>query len=51
MVTMLRGDTWLSTVSSSPFQPAMARLCPPSVSLHQQKSFFATIKIKGKHNL
>merc|ERR550519_1993334 len=24
---------WLSTVSCSPFQPAMARDCPPSVSL------------------
>ena len=31
----LKAETWLSTVSCSPFQPAMARDCPPSVSLQR----------------
>ena len=30
-------ETWLSTVSCSTSQPAMARPCPPSVDLQQTK--------------
>ena len=46
-VKVLKVDTWFSTVSCSPFQPAMARLCPPSVSLHRQKRFFPQSRLRG----
>ena len=36
-IKVLKVDTWFSTVSSSPFQPAMARSSPPSVALEQTK--------------
>ena len=49
--------TWLSTVSCSPFQPAMARPSPPSVSLRQiklplwQRTRSENINLKAATNL